>query len=81
MGGALSALFQPKQGFSSSWQSSIVVAIAEIPKNIDVNAKIYLRHYQLFDMGFNESHFDLQVGYLIAALQESYGLNKKSSMM
>jgi hypothetical protein len=48
----------------------VVFAIAELPKSIDANARIYLRHYQLFDMGFNESHFDLQIGHLVAALQE-----------
>jgi hypothetical protein len=50
----------------------LLFAIAEIPKNIDANARIYLRHYQLFSMGFNESHFDLQSGHLVAVLQESW---------
>jgi hypothetical protein len=50
----------------------LIFAIAEIPKNIDAKARIYLRHYQLFDMGFNESHFDLQIGHLLAALQEAW---------
>jgi hypothetical protein len=51
----------------------LIFAIAtDIPKHIDAKARIYLRHYQLFDMGFNESHFDLQIGHLVAALHESW---------
>jgi hypothetical protein len=50
----------------------LLFAIAKAPKNIDVNARISLRHYQLVDMGFNESHFDLQIGHLVAALEESW---------
>jgi hemoglobin len=49
----------------------MIMAFSEIPKDFDVAAIIIERHYRLFNMGLNETHFDLLVaGHLVAALQQ-----------
>jgi hypothetical protein len=48
----------------------MILAFTEIPKDFDVAAFIIERHYGLFNMGLNETHFDLVAGHLVAALQQ-----------
>jgi hemoglobin len=48
----------------------MIMAFTDIPEDYDVAAFIIERHYRLFKIGLNETHFDLLAGHLVAALQQ-----------
>jgi hemoglobin len=48
----------------------MIMAFSETPEGFDVTAFIIERHYRLFKIGLNETHFDLVAGHLVAALQQ-----------
>jgi hemoglobin len=50
----------------------MVLAFTEIPKDFDVAAFMVKRHYRLFEMGLNETHFDQVTGHLVEALKQMW---------
>jgi hemoglobin len=48
----------------------MTMAFTEIPEGFDATAFIIERHYRLFEIGLNETHFDLVAGHLVAAFQQ-----------
>jgi hemoglobin len=50
----------------------MVLAFTEIPKDFDVAAFMIERHYRLFKMGLNETHFDQVTRHLVEALKQMW---------
>ena len=50
----------------------MIVAFTHIPEDFDVASFIVQRHYRLFQMGLNETHFDLVANHLVTALRQMW---------
>ena len=50
----------------------MVIAFTKIPEDFNVASFIVQKHYRLFMKGLNETHFDLVVEHLIAALKQMW---------
>mmetsp|Transcript_7907 Transcript_7907/g.16729 ORF Transcript_7907/g.16729 Transcript_7907/m.16729 type:complete len:416 (-) Transcript_7907:184-1431(-) len=52
------------------------LAFTDIPADLDVEKYMFSKHYKLFLMGLNETHFDLVAGHFIGTL-EKLGVTKE----
>lgn len=51
------------------------MAFTEVPKDTDVDKMMFAKHYRLFHMGLNETHFDTVAGHFVGTL-EHLGVSK-----
>jgi len=45
------------------------IAFTEVPEDMDIPALIFAKHERLFQMGMNETHFDIVAGHFIETLK------------
>mmetsp|Transcript_1345 Transcript_1345/g.3389 ORF Transcript_1345/g.3389 Transcript_1345/m.3389 type:complete len:136 (-) Transcript_1345:562-969(-) len=52
------------------------LALTKVPKSVNVLELIQTKHSRLFDMGLNETHFDMVAAHLVEALK-SLGVSEE----